>query len=172
MTFRDFLERDAGVFETKEGCHVASNVLLLTGTNCSFSSQPFQKFPSSTFWRKLVSRQEEFYAPLQLSKLVFVENKRRRSSSPQVSMQWIKLSRSGRSRPPCTSKFVDNSQPDGHLQFDHDPKFQSQTQLQDRFVSKVATWNSQFKWIRPAWQPYTKLSYQYHYGCMCDVTAL
>ena len=71
-----------------------------------FSSQPFQQFPSSTLWRQLVSRQEEFYSPLELSKLLFVKKKRRRSSSPQVSMQWIKLSRSAWSRPPRRSSWI------------------------------------------------------------------
>ena len=35
MTFRGFLQRDAGVYETMEDCHAASNVLLLTSINCS-----------------------------------------------------------------------------------------------------------------------------------------
>ena len=166
MTFRGFLERDAGVFDTKEGCHVASNVLLLTGTNCSSPPNLSNSFParrSGASWSVV----KKSFTRLSNCRNSFLFTKKEGHLLP---------------RSPCcgsnfaerveSSTFVDNSQPDGHLQFDHDPKSQTQTQLQDRFVSKVATWNSQFRWIRPAWQPCTKLRYQYHYGCMCDVTAL
>ena len=142
------------------------------------SSQPFQQFPSSTFWRQLVIRQEEFYWPLVLSKLLFVEKKEKFIFSPVLhtvdqtfaerleSSMWI---------------FVDNSQPDGHLQFDHDPTSQQvpitnsasrSFCVQGCDLKFVISYVPQFTCIRPAWQPCTKLRYQYHDGCMCDVTAL